>query len=172
MMEPIKCQCCNKKPAIVHVTEILDGGERKEVHLCDDCAREKKIGLPDTVTIPEILSNLVEFYTDKGTATLDHTSCPRCGISYQEFRAKGRLGCAHDYTVFKEALTPLLQRVHQGTQHKGKMPPVTGREVDRNLQLAQLRRQLDEAVEREDYEKAAELRDSIRNLTEKQDNES
>jgi len=173
-MEPIPCQACHKRPAVVHVTEILEGGERKEVHLCEECAREKKLGLPSTITIPEILSNLIQFYGEKETPELEHATCPRCGLTYSEFRARGRLGCAHDYTVFKSALMPLLQRIHQSTQHKGKMPigssSVEG--TNKNLQLARLRRQLDEAVQKEDYERAAELRDSIRDLAQEQDNES
>jgi protein arginine kinase activator len=173
-MDQIMCQACNKKPSIVHVTEILDGGERKELHLCEDCAREKKLGLPSTITIPEILSNLIEFYSEKEKPDLENAACSRCGLTYAEFRAKGRLGCGEDYTVFRKALLPLLQRIHQSTRHKGKMPcfDTSPRGVDKNLQLARLRRQLDEAVQKEEYERAAQLRDSIRLLTQEQHNEA
>ena len=59
------CQICKKKAANVHVTEILEGGERNVVHMCEDCAREKKLGLPASITIPEILSSLINFYSEK-----------------------------------------------------------------------------------------------------------
>lgn len=171
-MEPIMCQICKKKAANVHVTEILEGGERNVVHMCEDCAREKKLGLPASITIPEILSSLINFYSEKEKTKLsDQTTCPRCGLTYAEFRSKGRLGCSQDFTVFRKALVPLLQRVHQGTCHKGKMPvPASEPASSRMLELARLRRQLDEAVQKEEYERAAQLRDRIHQLTEEQEN--
>jgi len=159
----MKCQSCNKREATVHFTDI-EGDEKKEVHLCEECAREKSGMPPKGVTLEEIFSNLIQQHS-KESAKLLKTACPNCGMSYIEFKAGGRLGCASDYVVFEEGLAPLLERLHQGTQHVGKTPSRAGADVRRGNEMIRLRRELDRAVQREEYEKAAELRDRIQSLT-------
>jgi protein arginine kinase activator len=94
------------------------------------------------------------------------TGCDNCGITWAEFRQNGLLGCANDYTVFERDLTPLLQRAHEGaTHHVGKVPARrggTGVPMKRQVDLTRLRKELQRAVEGEDYERAAKLRDQIR----------
>ena len=93
-------------------------------------------------------------------------ACEHCGVNWTEFRQNGLLGCAHDYTVFERELTPLLKRAHEDqTHHVGKVPTRrggTGVPVKRQVDLTKLRRELQKAVEAEDYERAAKLRDQIR----------
>src|SRR5262249_31302095 len=92
---------------------------------------------------------------------LARLACPVCGIKYMEFRAEGRLGCPHDYEVFRAGLGPLLQRIHRAERHKGKVPrrrPPAGA-VQSEVEL---RRRLRAAVEAESYEEAARLRDLLR----------
>ena len=89
--------------------------------------------------------------------------CPHCGITFEEFRAKGRFGCPRDYEVFREALVPLLQKMHGGAQrHVGRLPRGQD-EVETTVgdRLLQLRRELHEAITEEKYEDAARLRDEI-----------
>jgi protein arginine kinase activator len=93
------------------------------------------------------------------------TRCPNCGITYMEFKSTGRLGCAMDYTVFKKALTPLLQRLHQADQHVGKVPSHSNENVARESEVLQLKREMERLVQREDYERAARIRDRIREIT-------
>ncbi|NOZ20773.1 MAG: hypothetical protein GXP25_06755 [Planctomycetes bacterium] len=162
----MKCQSCKKNEATVHFTDI-QGSEKKEVHLCEECAREQTGMLPK-VTLEEIFSNLIQQHS-KETADLLKTTCPNCGMSYVEFKAGGRLGCASDYVVFEEGLTPLLEKLHHGTQHIGKTPSHAGDDVRRENEIIRLRRELDRAVQREEYEKAAGIRDRIRELTESSD---
>jgi protein arginine kinase activator len=85
-------------------------------------------------------------------------TCPACGLKYAAFRADGRLGCPDDYDAFRPALEPLLERIHRGTRHGGKAP----RAAALRAELSELRGQLAAAVEAENYEDAAELRDRIR----------
>jgi protein arginine kinase activator len=87
-------------------------------------------------------------------------------MSWSDFRQTGLLGCEHDYAAFDKDLTPLLQRAHDGaTHHLGKVPTRRGGTtvpVKRQVDLNRLRKELSRAVEAEDYEKAAKLRDQIR----------
>ena len=91
----------------------------------------------------------------------DDVSCPNCGITFREFREHGRFGCPLDYDVFKEQLIPLLENIHGETEHAGKVPksaPAGSQEV---YELIKLRRELAAAIEQEEYETAATLRDRI-----------
>jgi hypothetical protein len=86
------------------------------------------------------------------------TRCPECGISFEEFRAKGRLGCPKDYEVFAKDLGPLLEKIHGSRQHVGRVPRGAGPDTSREDRLLRLRRDLARAVKDEQYEEAARLR--------------
>ena len=159
----MKCDNCNK-PATVHLTEIK-GGKKIEKHLCEQCAAQNE-GLPVKSHMPinELLTNFVMAHS--GMQKEQALACEHCGVTWTEFRQNGLLGCAHDYTVFERELTPLLKRAHEDqTHHVGKVPTRrggTGVPVKRQVDLTKLRRELQKAVEAEDYERAAKLRDQIR----------
>jgi protein arginine kinase activator len=161
----MKCQACKQNDATVHFTEI-EGSEKREIHLCEECAREKSglIIKQQAMNLSEVLSSLIPPLAGE-TAEMLKTKCPNCGITYMEFKTGGRLGCATDYVVFRKALAPLLQRLHQSEQHVGKVPSHAGEGVAKDGELLQLRRELDRAVRREDYERAARIRDRIHELT-------
>src|SRR5690349_17562692 len=162
----LKCDSCNK-PATVHLTEIRNG-KKIEKHLCEQCAAQSE-GLPvkSHTPINELLTNFVMAHSglQKGAA---EATCEGCGITWAEFRQGGLFGCANDYTVFEKDLTPLLQRAHEGaTHHVGKVPTRRGGgagaiTMKRSTDITKLRKELAKAVELEDYEKAAKLRDQIR----------
>lgn len=159
----MKCDNCNKN-ATVHLTEIK-GGKKLEKHLCEQCAAQNE-GLPVKPHMPinELLTNFVMMHSGlpKDTAT----TCEQCGMTWSDFRNGGLLGCAHDYDVFEKDLNPLLTRAHEGmTRHVGKVPARrggTGVPMKRQIDLSRLRKDLAKAVEAEDYERAAKLRDQIR----------
>ncbi len=159
------CERCKKAKATFHLTNIEPTGAKLERHLCDRCAAEEGL-LPakTTVDLNELLENFIA--TSKaGGGDLNNLVCENCGISYVEFRNQGLLGCANDYTAFKEHINRLLERTHDGaTHHTGKAPKTTGATVKPRPDLRRLKRQLDEAVAAEDYERAARLRDRIREL--------
>jgi protein arginine kinase activator len=161
----MKCQICKENEATVHFTEI-EGSEKRVIHLCDECAREKSGLMPKqaAVSLNEIISSLIPSVAGE-TAEMLKTKCPVCGITYMEFKSSGRLGCATDYVVFKKALHPLLQRLHQADQHVGKVPSHMGANVAKESEVLQLKRELDRAVQREDYERAAKIRDRIHEIT-------
>jgi protein arginine kinase activator len=159
----MKCDNCNKT-ATVHLTEIK-GGKKIEKHLCEQCAAQNE-GLPVKSHMPinELLTNFVMAHS--GLQKEAGTGCENCGITWAEFRQSGLLGCANDYQVFEKDLTPLLQRAHEGaTHHVGKVPTRRGSSgvpMKRQVDLTRLRKDLQRAVESEDYERAAKLRDQIR----------
>src|SRR6476469_5888522 len=159
------CQLCSN-PATVHLTKIVDK-QKIEVHLCQACA-EKQHAPAAELSLSAILQSLIGQHVSSVTEELARLNCPTCGLKYMEFRADGRLGCPADYEVFRAGLVPILQRIHRATRHVGKVPRrVAGPSPDADragpsAELLELRQQLRRAVEAEDYERAAALRDLIR----------
>ena len=163
----MKCDNCNKA-ATVHLTEIRNG-KKIEKHLCEQCAAQSE-GVPTSkghTPINELLTNFVMAHA--GLKNEIGVTCDQCGITWAEFRQHGLFGCPHDYDVFEKDLTPLLQRAHEGATHQtGKVPTRGGassgmvKPKKKVVDVAKLRKELARAVESEDYEKAAKLRDQIR----------
>lgn len=162
----IPCQNCKQAPATVHITDIVPPhGEKRERHLCETCAESEGVTLKQHEPINSILAKFVAQKVGPGMREAADLTCPKCGISFREFRTQGQLGCPHDYQAFNEYLTPLLERAHGGaTQHVGKVPRRLGPDAGRQAELLRLERELNDAVEREDYETAAGLRDQIKVL--------
>ncbi len=156
----MKCDCCSN-PATIHLTDIVKG-QKKEVHLCQDCAEQKHLVQKQELNLPVILETVIGQYVGAPTDELSRLTCPICGIKYMEFRAEGRLGCPHDYQIFQSALEPLLQRIHRKSKHVGKKPRHSSQSPALQAELLDLRRQLCSAVEAEAYEEAARLRDLLR----------
>ena len=156
----MKCQSC-QKPANVHLTDIV-GGVKKMTHLCQDCAEKQQILKNQELNLSAILQTVIGHHIGPLTEELSRLTCPTCGIKYMEFKAVGRLGCPQDYQVFRQALEPLLAKIHRSTRHAGKTPAHAAANSARQLELMQLRQQLRQAVETEAFEEAARLRDQIR----------
>jgi protein arginine kinase activator len=165
----MKCQHC-EKPATFHITEITGPEEERqvqEVHLCEVCFREYiQPEEPAESAGASLLGALAQQFkigkTAEKLAKLDAQTCPVCGISFQEFRQIGRLGCPHDYQAFGSELQPLLLNIHGATEHKGKRPKRNASR--RQSEVLRLRREMQEAIDREEYERASELRDEIRRI--------
>lgn len=163
----MKCQQC-EKPATFHITE-LTAGTPQEVHLCEDHARvyltqadEVEVESP---TLAGVLAQQLKLgQTAQELARLDQQACPVCGITFYEFRQHGRLGCPHDYVAFESELAPLISNIHGDEKHTGKRPKRVSHSTDRRTDLIRLRREMKEAVEREEYERASVLRDQIREI--------
>ncbi|MCX7422405.1 MAG: UvrB/UvrC motif-containing protein [Planctomycetia bacterium] len=151
-----KCRRCSK-PATLHITEIRKG-EVQQLHLCEVCAQKYLAqGNPDSEdSSPDM--NVEELEAS------DELACPHCGITFRQFRSQGRLGCPHDYEVFETELNQLLENIHDGAQHCGKVPLQTGEANQDHFRLIKLRSELQVAVKDEAYEKAAALRDEIQQI--------
>lgn len=156
-----KCDQCDK-PATHHSVEIIKG-QKIEKHLCDEHAAHEGLAVKAAQTpINQILSNFVKLNSPTATVR-EELKCDNCGLTFSQFRERSLLGCPNCYPAFEPSLTPLLQRAHEGaTHHVGKVPIRAGEGQQRQHQLLRMRKRLAEAVESEDFELAARLRDDIR----------
>jgi protein arginine kinase activator len=161
----MQCQICNKNDATIHLTEIVDG-MRTEMHICEQCAIEQDIAVKSHIPINELLSNLLAVQpSDDELAGPSERElvCPDCGFTLAQFRKEGILGCPRDYEIFEKTLLAIIEKAHDGkTTHCGKIPLKTPGNTKKQMELLKLRQQLDAAVQSEDYELAAELRDRIK----------
>lgn len=164
----IVCELCNKNVATIHLTEIVDHNVKKELHLCDACAREKGVTAKlHQFSLVDIMGGLVDQSAQPGLKEIRKAKCPSCGLGYDEFRAKMRFGCPLDYEVLQDAIIPLLEKIHGSSQYVGRMPTVVPEKGLGRTEVTDLMKSLAKAVAEEDFETAARLRDQIKELTEK-----
>ncbi len=173
------CQHCKQHRATVHLTEIdPDSNEPHEMHLCEGCARETGAIVPlqgpllsTAATVATLASSLLSGAAEKvegkrGGAR--RVTCAQCGMSYQEFRVKGRFGCAKCYDAFEDGLVTLLEKVHGSSQYVGEYPQGVLKTERTNAAIEQelmdLRRRLTLVIKNEEYEEAARVRDRIQEL--------
>lgn len=176
------CENCNQREATIHEV-LIKGGTKVERHLCETCAQQAGVQATGSPPISELIT---KYMMSPGTTRGETPpSCPSCGMGYAEFRQSGLLGCPGCYDAFETRLSPLLERAHEGgTHHVGKVPrralaekQAGGAGVERLLgdartraeRLEALRKQLSDAVEGEQYERAARLRDELRRAASLQD---
>lgn len=165
----MQCQQCGQRPATLHFTKIVNG-EKNEYHLCEVCAKEKGEAIPgfsNSFSIHNLLSGLLSFEPAGMGPSLasQPLRCDYCGLTYNQFSKSGRFGCARCYTAFGDRLEPLFRKVHSGNViHHGKIPRRTGSQLQLKRQLETKREELRRAVDREEFELAARLRDEIRAL--------
>jgi protein arginine kinase activator len=154
----MKCHHCDNQ-ATVHLTQIINGQMHK-MDLCEGCAQEKGVTNPDNLSIGNLLEDTPTKY-DASTASM---TCESCGTTHQDFKKGGRLGCEACYHVFRPVLEPLLDGMHAGIKHFGKVPTrsVHKKSTQDNEEI--LQKELKKAGEEENYEKAAELRDRLKKL--------
>jgi protein arginine kinase activator len=162
------CQECGKRQAALHFTKIVNG-DKTELHICEACAREKGElipGTPSGFSIHNLLSGLLDLEPSGGGAKSAATAarCDTCGMTYTQFSKIGRFGCSHCYKQFAERLDPLLKRVHGNTVHVGKVPKRAGGRVKTKREIERLKREMQNRIDREDFESAAQIRDRIREL--------
>ena len=162
------CDNCKEREAIINLTQV-EHDSKVTLHLCEQCAQQK--GVETGVAIMK--SPLGNFLgaLGKGAALVpagaEGLRCPACGSTLRDFRDTGRLGCDQCYVSFDAHLRDLLRRLHGSSQHVGERyeaPGESGSEADPRSQLLELKAQLRRAVEGENFELAAELRDQIRVL--------
>lgn len=165
------CQACGKKTATTHIKTIVNG-KLTQYHLCADCAREKGCGSlfgGFDLDFGNMLGGLI------GSSRPEEKvqRCEKCGASFAEISKTGKLGCAECYKTFRRQLLPVIQRVHGTTRHKGKAPgssalrvTETGGQMVRVKEspLEEKKRQLQKAIEAQEFEKAAVLRDEIKEM--------
>ena len=167
------CDICGKNNATVHLTEIIDN-KMSKLHLCEECARKKGTEMEEHFGLSDLLAGLADFGTKTGQEKETKVKCPRCGMTYKDFKNIGRLGCSDCYTTFDESLSPLIKRIHGSAEHFGKTPSKPKRAAAKSAprkkkedKMDELKERLQRAVKLEEFEEAAKLRDKIRELEKK-----
>jgi protein arginine kinase activator len=160
------CSVCQLNEAKVHLAQVVNGKVQK-IDLCESCSQEK--GVSDTAgyALAEMLLGIsgakpAEEKTSGGGKS--QLRCPACGFTQADFKKTARLGCPECYETFAEPLAGMLKSMHRGTKHTGKAPHAPPVAHDPARQLLGLQGQLEEAVLKEDFERAARLRDQIKEL--------
>ncbi len=170
------CEICNKNPATIHIQEIVNG-EKKVLHICAECAAKKSSDDPmlQGFNVAEMLYNLSgQFglpFSPEPQKPSNHEvelECPVCHWTSEDLKKNGKLGCEECYNVFKGVIASALKTMHRGTLHVGKTPGETPENSTGQamLEIMNLQKELDELVQREEYEKAAVIRDQINKLKE------
>lgn len=181
------CDICKQHEATIHIQEIVNNN-KKAIHLCSECAVKKSQNDPSFdfggFNLAEMLYNISEsqggipgFSPVSKDESSDETEnkdavdlkCDGCNWTLKALRQTGRVGCPECYNVFREVIENALENMHRGKLHVGKRPGNKGpdKSSDLMLELMNLQKELDEVIQREEYEKAAKLRDKINKLKDK-----
>ncbi len=167
------CQDCKKSPAQVHFTQIVNN-DKMSLSLCKECAAARGFHSPlDNVPFPlaEILSNLTTGLQEKAIGKdLEKLKCQGCGLTFSDFTSKGRFGCGQCYRTFRPRLEGIMRKIHGASLHRGSIPKYEGEKAE-NLPIPikeeeRLEAELKKAIESEDFERAAEIRDKLRLMKE------
>lgn len=158
------CEQCQQNPATLHFTQVING-EKTEKHLCEACAKAQGVFTMQDVT--SLLSSLLEGSAPRAQSAGTTLRCARCGMTYGQFRESGVLGCANCYQDFRKQLSPVLQRIHGRLQHEGHIPASASEGLQLKRQIEAKRRDMQSAIEQEEFESAAKLRDELRVLQNK-----
>ncbi|HLR79814.1 MAG TPA: UvrB/UvrC motif-containing protein [Bacillota bacterium] len=168
----MKCQECHKREATLHFTQVIHGN-KLEVHVCEVCAKKKGyMSSPEEAyTLHDLLTGLFNIDSPKvhnQEASLNQVKgvrCPKCDLSFAEFKRIGKFGCATCYETFSDRIDPILRRVHSGnTKHIGKIPKRKGGNLHLKKKVEAYRSELDSLIQNEAFEKAAIVRDKIKEL--------
>ena len=158
------CCICKEREATVHLTQIA-GDKMQKVDLCEECAKTKGVNDPTGFSLADLLMGLGASQEIEQAAGGADLKCPRCGFTQADFKKLGRLGCPECYGTFADGLEVLLKSMHKGTRHVGKVPESLRQTRDLSDRLLTLQKKLSKAIEDEDFEQAAQLRDEIKRMS-------
>lgn len=161
----MQCNFCEKQ-ATVHLSQIIHNKVHK-IDLCEECAKAKGVDDPIGYSLTGLLAGLDPAESGEPEEMPSSIKCPSCGLTQTDFKKSGRLGCPDCYPVFQKYLEEMLNTMHKGTRHVGKIPVHLRRSIDVTERLRDLEDRLHAAIQEEDYEQAAVLRDEINSLKEK-----
>ncbi len=161
------CMKCNKSFATVKLTRIVNG-RVEELNLCQSCAAEispyqKKLAGAQA-NLDSILAGLLANEKEKKHTTDVDITCRGCGLPFATYRESLFLGCADCYDSFGEHLLADLRKFHGSTRHQGKVPKRFQSRITMQRDIRQIRKQMEEAIEQDNFELAAQLRDKIKSL--------
>jgi len=174
----MKCNECKKRPASLHFTQIING-QKTEIQVCEVCATKKGYvnHKEDAYSLHDLLTGLFNFSSSQIDLQnpslfdeIEELKCPKCNITFHDFQRIGKFGCASCYGTFKMKLDSIFRRVHSGnTKHNGKIPKRKGAHLHTKKEIELYRKKLQQLIEQEEFEKAAIVRDQIKNLEAKKE---
>ncbi len=156
MASPLKCDLCDNQ-ATVHLTQIVNHKVHK-VDLCEACAQAKGVTDPSGFSLADLL---LKASLNPEPPAASGLRCARCGFVPEDFKKTGRFGCPHCYDTLTGLVDPMLENMHKGTQHSGKVPERAIARKSLQDRLSTLETNLQTAIEAERYEDAAKFRDEI-----------
>lgn len=164
----MQCKRCNKNEAKIHFAKIINN-QTTEFHLCEFCAKEMNImGANHEFHLENLIAGLApEPDAAPAVDESSRTACSSCGLTAGQFKRAGRLGCPRCYDTFHDELVPLLRKIHGSAHHTGKVPMKAGESApaqSRIRDVKKMRRDLREAISKEEYERAARIRDEIKQM--------
>ena len=161
----MKCEICGLKDAVIHMRQIQKENVH-EMHICEDCALEKGLIREEESELPvtNLLAGLIDGRDIEESAGKAASACTRCGTKLADFRKTGKLGCAQCFQAFESDLRSILSQMAARPRHAGKLPAPVAGQAELQPDREGLRLELRAAVENEDYEKAALLRDRLREM--------
>lgn len=160
------CQNCQHNTATTHIKRIVNG-ESAEIHLCASCA--KNLGVSDV--FPSVSADFGGLFrevispSDLKRAGERTIRCEICGFTFEDIAATGRPGCPDCYRIFGDKLNPALRRIHGRAKHRGKIPASSRGGTVLEYKIETLKAKLNEAIDEQNFERAAQLRDEIRALS-------
>ncbi|MBR5535013.1 MAG: UvrB/UvrC motif-containing protein [Clostridia bacterium] len=153
------CEKCGMNPAAVTLTQVINGNKTVK-KLCAACAQENNIYKDLNMDLG--FSSLFSSFFNEGERLNTEEKCPLCNMTKGEFLKTGKPGCANCYEAFSSSMMPLLKKIHSTNTHTGKVLGTSGNVSENKIDI--LKAQLKEAIEKEEYEKAARLRDEIKEM--------
>ncbi len=159
------CEKCKKNQATVFYQENINGNQRSYA-LCNECASTAETGYSsygDLFSVPSLGNQLFGGLFGH-TAPQKGKTCPACGATFSDFRTNGKVGCPECYAAFSEELGATIRSIHGNVNHVGRAPARFRKNREKQDRLVDLKTQLKSAIEQENFELAATLRDEIRTL--------
>jgi protein arginine kinase activator len=168
------CEKCKKNEAKINLITVVNG-QKHEIWLCENCVKDisnipffssigQNVNFPFQGMLTGLLSNVDGAKVDVDNNKIKEIICSNCGLTYDEFKKTGKLGCSDCYEEFKVVLEPRIKSLQAGVKHIGKIPNMKGEELNRRRKLQNLKEEMQKLIIAEDYERAAIVRDEIKTL--------
>ncbi|MBR5447164.1 MAG: UvrB/UvrC motif-containing protein [Clostridia bacterium] len=168
------CEKCKKNPATIIYKENING-QTKSFALCAACASEQgeiqsfgKYNASDAFGVLDnmnsIFGSLFGIPSQQVKRQAEEKKCTLCGAHFSDLVKDGKAGCPECYKVFADELAPTISRIHGVGVHAGTSPERFKEGRERKEKIAELELKLKKAIEAEEYEEAAKLRDMLREL--------
>lgn len=165
------CEKCKKNEAAYHITKIVDNS-KQELNLCEKCAKDLgelnfmgNLDMSSPFSFQNIICGIMEYINQPNEIQKSYElSCTNCGTTYSEFKKTGYFGCSECYSSFACDIEPVIKRVQGNVRHIGKIPKRQGINIINKNEIHELKTKLQKAIEREEYEIAAEIRDKIKKI--------